>query len=64
MGRTGAFQLKLTFATQIPPEVCASINVGYRDPATIPALMEDPEFHVVTDAGEVLFRLASERPKS
>ena len=57
-------RLKLTFATQIPPEVCASINVGYRDPATIPALMEDPEFHVVTDAGEVLFRLASERPKS
>ncbi|MGB3954329.1 MAG: lactate racemase domain-containing protein [Brooklawnia sp.] len=55
-------RLKLTFATAIPKEVCDSINVGYRDPATIPALMEDPNFHVIRDAGEVLFRLESERP--
>lgn len=57
-------RLKLTFATRIPPEVCESINVGYRDPASIPALMSDPDFHVIKDAGEVLFRLASERPES
>lgn len=57
-------RLKLTFATAIPPEVCAAINVGYRDPATIPALMDDPRFTVVADAGEVLFRLAAERPEN
>ncbi len=57
-------RLKLTFATAIPPEVCASINVGYRDPASIPGLMEDPNFHVIKDAGEVLFRLSSDRPAS
>lgn len=56
-------RLKLTFATKIPPEVCESINVGYRDPETIPELMNDPNFFVVKDAGEVLFRLESERPK-
>lgn len=55
-------RLQLTFATGIPKEVCDSINVGYRDPASIPALMADPNFHVVKDAGEVLFRLESERP--
>lgn len=57
-------RLKLTFATAIPPEVCASINVGYRDPATIAELMNDPEFTVIKDAGEVLFRLESERPQA
>lgn len=55
-------RLRVTFATGIGPEVCASINVGYRDPATIPHLLDDPGFHVVHDAGEVLFRLASQRP--
>lgn len=55
-------RLQLTFATGIPKEVCESINVGYRDPASIPALMADPNFHVIKDAGEVLFRLESERP--
>ncbi|MGI5950333.1 MAG: lactate racemase domain-containing protein [Brooklawnia sp.] len=55
-------RLTLTFATQIPPDVCESINVKYRDPATIPALMNDPKYHVIKDAGEVLFRLESERP--
>lgn len=55
-------RLKLTFATAIPREVCESINVGYRDPATIEALMADPDFTIVKDAGEVLFRLESERP--
>lgn len=55
-------RLTLTFATGIPPEVCESINVKYRDPATIPALMEDPAYVVVPDAGEVLYRLESDRP--
>ncbi len=55
-------RLKLTFATAIPPETCAAVNAGYRDPATIPALMADPGYTVIKDAGEVLFRLESERP--
>lgn len=56
-------RLRVTFATAIPKEVCESINVGYRDPATIPALMHHPSFHVVRDAGEVLFRLSRDRPQ-
>lgn len=55
-------RLTLTFATQIPREVCESINVKYRDPTEIPALLADPNFTVIKDAGEVLFRLESERP--
>nr|WP_076387977.1 lactate racemase domain-containing protein [Vaginimicrobium propionicum] len=56
-------RLQVTLATQIPKEVCESINLGYRDPKTIPELMKNPDYYVVHDAGEVLFRLESERPK-
>ncbi|EPH07040.1 hypothetical protein HMPREF1531_00087 [Propionibacterium sp. oral taxon 192 str. F0372] len=55
-------RLTLTFATGISPEVCESINVKYRDPASIPELMKDPAYVVVPDAGEVLYRLAQQQP--
>ena len=54
-------RIKVTLATGIPRDVCAAINLGYRDPATI-----DPEDYIgrendgvllVPDSGEVLFHL-------
>ena len=54
-------RIKVTLATGIPRDVCASIKLGYRDPATI-----DPEDYtgrendgvlLVPDSGEVLFHL-------
>lgn len=35
--------------------------MGYRDPASIPELMKDPNFTVIHDAGEVLFRVRGEQ---
>lgn len=60
---TERLRVKITFATAIPEEVCRSINVGYRDPATIDLdeLEKDPSVKVVRDAGEVLYRPSSER---
>ena len=59
---TGQERLRIgvTLATQIPLEVCESINVGYLDPATIDieAWRADPEVTVVDNAGEILFRPA------
>ena len=59
---TGQERLRIgvTLATQIPREVCESINVGYLDPATIDieAWRADPEVTVVDNAGESLFRPA------
>ena len=59
---TGQERLRIgvTLATQIPREVCESINVGYLDPATIDieAWRADPEVTVVDNAGEILFRPA------
>ncbi len=52
-------RIKVTLATRIPPEVCASVNLGYLDPDTIDveAWKADPDVMVVENAGEVLFRL-------
>lgn len=54
-------RVKATLATQIPPEVCAKINLGYRDPATINpadyANREDEGILYVPKAGERLFHL-------
>ncbi len=52
-------RVKVTLATQIPREVCESINLGYRDPASIDiaAWEADPEAFVVPNAGEVLYRV-------
>jgi nickel-dependent lactate racemase len=55
-------RIQVTLATGIPGEVCAQINLGYRDPATIdPAKWADREAEgmlLVRDAGEFLYRLA------
>lgn len=65
---TGTFEhgaerprIRVTLATGIPADVCARINLGYADPATIdPAQYSGREgegiLHV-PDAGEILYRL-------
>lgn len=65
---TGTFEdgvekcrVKVTLASQIPPDVCESINLGYRDPATINVDdyvgREDEGVLLVWKAGEQLYRL-------
>ena len=56
-------RIKVTLATRIPPEVCAQVNLGYLDPDTIDiaAWEADPDVMVQPNAGEILYRLASER---
>ena len=51
------------FATSISKEETEAHNVLYMDPASldIEALRQDPDTLVIDHAGEVLFRLASER---
>lgn len=54
-------RVKVTLASQVSPEVCASINLGYRDPDTINpedyAGREDEGVLFVPKAGEMLYRL-------
>ena len=54
-------RILVTLATQIPEDVCRSINLGYRDPATIRvedyAGREDEGILYVPEAGEMLYRL-------
>jgi nickel-dependent lactate racemase len=52
-------RVDVTLATGIPPDVCAAVNLGYRDPASIDVaeFAADPDTLVVPRAGEVLFRL-------
>jgi nickel-dependent lactate racemase len=54
-------RVRVTLASQIPPEECAAINLGYRDPATIDiesfADREDEGVLLVRKAGEMLYRL-------
>lgn len=68
---TGTFEdgvekprVKVTLASQIPPEVCERINLGYRDPATIDvesfANREDEGVLLIRKAGEQLYRLKGE----
>ena len=54
-------RVTVTLATGIPEDVVRSVNLDYLDPASIDiaAYEADPETLVVPDAGEVLFRLAS-----
>ena len=53
---------RVTLASQIPPEVCREINLGYRDPASIDveafANREAEGVLLVRKAGEMLYRLA------
>jgi nickel-dependent lactate racemase len=68
---TGTFEngverprVQVTLASQIPPEVCEKIALGYRDPATINvesfAGREDEGVLLVRKAGEHLYRLQDE----
>ncbi|MDB6067695.1 MAG: hypothetical protein JWR26_3903 [Pedosphaera sp.] len=54
---------KVTLATQIPPEKCARINLGYRDPKSISvedfANREDEGVLLVRKAGEMLYQLTN-----
>ncbi len=54
-------RIKVILATQIPPEVCEKINLGYRDPDTINPQewvdREDEGYLYVPKAGEMLYRL-------
>ena len=52
-------RVRVTLATGIPEEVVRSVNLHYRDPATVDVREweADPEALVVPDAGEVLYRL-------
>jgi nickel-dependent lactate racemase len=55
-------RIQVTLATGIPEDVCAQINLGYRDPATIDPVnwthREAEGILLVRDAGEFLYRLA------
>ncbi|MEZ6055901.1 MAG: lactate racemase domain-containing protein [Planctomycetaceae bacterium] len=57
-------RVQVTLASQIPPELCAKINLGYRDPATIDvesfANREAEGVLLVRKAGEQLYRLNEE----
>ncbi len=68
---TGTFEdgvekprVQVTVASQIPKEVCESINLGYLDPATIDvesfANREHEGILLVRKAGEQLYRLGNE----
>ncbi|MFN8709237.1 MAG: lactate racemase domain-containing protein [Planctomyces sp.] len=68
---TGTFEngverprVQVTLASQIPPEVCEKIALGYRNPATIDvesfAGREDEGILLVRKAGEHLYRLQDE----
>jgi nickel-dependent lactate racemase len=54
-------RIKVTLATGIPKEICAEINLGYRDPATIDlkqfANREEEGVLLVPKAGEMLYHL-------
>jgi nickel-dependent lactate racemase len=58
-------RVKVTLASKVPPEVCESINLGYRDPATVDpedyAGREDEGILLVRKAGEMLYRLEEDR---
>lgn len=58
-------RVRVTLASQISPEICERINLGYRDPATIDiesfADREDEGILLVRKAGEMLYRLKESR---
>lgn len=57
-------RVTVTLCTSIPRETVEKINLNYLDPAEfdLEAAKADPDTMVVDPAGEVLFRLESERP--
>ena len=52
-------RLRVTLATQIPREVCESINLGYLDPGEVDleALAAEEGTVVIPNAGEILYRM-------
>jgi nickel-dependent lactate racemase len=60
-------RVNVVLATQIPPETCAKISLGYMDPATINpedyANREDEGVLYVPKAGEILYRLKNAPPE-
>tara|TARA_Y100001934_G_scaffold16697_1_gene19983 strand:- start:4121 stop:5401 length:1281 start_codon:yes stop_codon:yes gene_type:complete len=54
-------RVQVTLATKIPPEVCAQLNLGYRDPASINVDeyqgREDEGVLYIPKAGEMLYKL-------
>lgn len=58
-------RVQVTLASGLSPEACARISLGYRDPASIDvesfANREDEGVLLVRKAGEMLYRLESER---
>src|SRR5918997_1227131 len=57
-------RVAVTLATGIPEDVVRSVNLSYRDPASIDiaAYQADPDTFVEPHAGEVLYRLRNGRP--
>ncbi len=59
-------RVQVTLASEIPPDVCERINLGYRDPASIDvesfANREDEGILLVRKAGEHLYRLDNDNP--
>ena len=57
--------VRVTLASKIPAEDCAKLNLGYQDPATIDITAwrdrEDEGILYVPRAGEILYRLVSQR---
>jgi hypothetical protein len=57
---------RVCLATQIPSDRCRRINLGYRDPRTIDVesfANREPEGTLLArQAGEMLYRLAAEKP--
>jgi nickel-dependent lactate racemase len=57
--------VKVTLASKIPPEDCAKLNLGYRDPASIHIEewknREDEGILYVPKAGEILYRFKKRR---
>lgn len=56
-------RIKVTLCTQIPEEVCRQVNLGYLplDAVDLEVWKADPDVFVQENAGEILYRLASER---
>lgn len=52
-------RIKVTLCTQIPEEVCRSVNLGYLplDAVDVEEWKKDPSVYVQENAGEVLYRL-------
>jgi nickel-dependent lactate racemase len=61
-------RIQVTLATQIPESLCRRVNLGYLDPASIQIEewqeQEKAGWHVVPRAGETLFRLKQDSPRS